>query len=71
MAASQQPNGHDVQQYNTHSPDLERRPTDAHLRNTTVNSFAWENITVTVKDTKTKQPKDLLQGVNGIVEAGT
>lgn len=70
MAAPHQHNGHYVQQQDTYSPDLERRPTDAHLRNTTVKNFAWQDITVTVKDTKTKQPKALLQGVSGIVNAG-
>ncbi|KAL5344855.1 hypothetical protein ACLOAV_010252 [Pseudogymnoascus australis] len=50
--------------------DVEKRGADVHLRNTTVKNFAWQNITVTVKDHKTKQPKDLLHGVNGIVRAG-
>lgn len=70
MAAPHQQNGHYVQQQDTYSPDLERRPTDAHLRNTTVKNFAWQDITVTVKDNKTKEPKALLQGVSGIVNAG-
>lgn len=42
----------------------------AHLSNESVHSFSWENVTVTVKDRSTKQPLDLLSGVNGIVEAG-
>ncbi|KFY34223.1 hypothetical protein V494_06956 [Pseudogymnoascus sp. VKM F-4513 (FW-928)] len=70
MAAPYQPNGHDIRQEDTYSPDLERRLTDAHLKNTTVKNFAWQDITVTVKDTKTKEPKALLQGVSGIVKAG-
>lgn len=71
MAAPYQPNGHYIQQQDTYSPDLERRPTDAHLRNTTVKNFAWQDINVTVKDTNTKQPKALLHNVSGIVNAGT
>ncbi|ORY00162.1 ATP-binding cassette transporter-like protein [Clohesyomyces aquaticus] len=42
----------------------------AHLTNTVIRSFGWENVTVTVKDRSTKQPKDILSGVNGIVKAG-
>ncbi|KAF2472557.1 ATP-binding cassette transporter-like protein [Lindgomyces ingoldianus] len=42
----------------------------AHLTNTAIRSFGWENVTVTVKDRSTKQPKDILSGVNGIVKAG-
>ena len=51
--------------------DVEKGATDyAHLANTTVHSFSWEDVVVTVKDRKTKQPLDILAGVNGIVEAG-
>jgi hypothetical protein len=42
----------------------------AHLTNTSIQSFSWDNITVTVKDRQTKQPKDILSGVNGIIKAG-
>jgi hypothetical protein len=54
----------------TFSVDVEERAADAHLQNTTVKNFVWQNITVTVKDHKTKQPKALLHGVNGVVMAG-
>lgn len=40
------------------------------LNNTTVRSFGWQGVTVTVKDRQTKRPKDILQGVNGVVKAG-
>ena len=43
---------------------------DSHLMNDTVKSFLWKDITVTVKDHKTKQPKAILDGVDGVVEAG-
>lgn len=43
----------------------------AHLTNTSVRSFSWENITVTVKDRHTRQPKDILSDVNGFVKAGS
>ncbi|KAJ4320367.1 hypothetical protein N0V94_003441 [Neodidymelliopsis sp. IMI 364377] len=38
--------------------------------NTSVHSFSWKDVTVTVKDRKTKQPLEILSGVDGIVEAG-
>lgn len=43
---------------------------DSQLMNDTVKNFLWKDVTVTVKDHKTKQPKAILQGVDGIVEAG-
>lgn len=42
----------------------------AHLTNTVIQSFSWDNVTVTVKDRQTKQPKDILSGVSGSVKAG-
>jgi len=58
---------------NHSSADVEKdgRNADyAHLTNDTVHSFAWENVTVTVKDRATKQPLDILSDVSGVVEAG-
>jgi hypothetical protein len=43
----------------------------AHLTNTAIRSFSWDDVTVTVKDRESKQPKDILSGVNGMVKAGT
>jgi hypothetical protein len=40
------------------------------LINTSVHTFGWKDVTVTVNDRHTKQPKDILQNVNGIVKAG-
>lgn len=52
--------------------DVEKGAADyAHLTNTTVHSFSWEDVTVSVKDRTTKQPLDILSGVDGVVEAGT
>jgi hypothetical protein len=42
----------------------------AHLTNASVQSYAWQDVTVTVKDRQTKKPKDILSGVSGIVYAG-
>lgn len=42
----------------------------AHLENSTVRSFSWRDVTVTVKDRRTKQPLEILAGVDGVVEAG-
>lgn len=65
-------NGHNIQSSQDASTvDLEKSAADVHLQNTTVKSFAWQNITAIVKDHKTKKPKALLDGVNGIVKAGT
>lgn len=43
---------------------------EAHLMNDTVKNFLWQDVTVTVKDHKTKQPKAILQAVDGLVHAG-
>lgn len=51
--------------------DIEQKPVDhAHMNNTTVHNFAWQKVTVTAKDRKTKQSKAILDGVDGFVEAG-
>lgn len=55
-------------QYNV---DIEQKAgDDAHLLNTTVRNFIWQDVTVTVKDNKTGEPKAILDGVEGIVKAG-
>ncbi|EDN99528.1 hypothetical protein SS1G_02382 [Sclerotinia sclerotiorum 1980 UF-70] len=43
---------------------------DEHLKNTTVRNLIWKNVTVTVKDYKTKEPKAILDDLSGVVEAG-
>ncbi|WXC65773.1 hypothetical protein SNK03_011561 [Fusarium graminearum] len=54
-----------------HSMDSEQRPVaEKHLVNTTIKNFTWSNATVTVKDRETKQPKAIVDDVQGIVEAG-
>ena len=51
--------------------DVEKNGGDyAHLTNTSIKSFGWEGISVTVKDRQTKQPKDILSSVNGMIKAG-
>jgi hypothetical protein len=42
----------------------------AHLTNHSIQSFAWKDVTVTVKDRHTKQPLQILAGVDGVVQAG-
>lgn len=44
---------------------------EAHLRNTTVRSISWRGVSVTVKDRETKQPKAIVDNVEGYVEAGS
>ncbi|KAF2993801.1 hypothetical protein E8E13_000644 [Curvularia kusanoi] len=51
--------------------DVEKGGADyAHLTNTDVRSFSWQDVVVTVKDRRSKQPLEILSGVDGIVEAG-
>ncbi|PHH66124.1 hypothetical protein CDD81_187 [Ophiocordyceps australis] len=40
------------------------------LQNTSVQNIAWQDVTLTVRDRRTKEPKALLDGVNGMVQAG-
>lgn len=42
----------------------------AHLINDTVNNLSWSNVSATVKDRQTKQPKAILSESSGYVEAG-
>ena len=55
------------------APDVEKG-TDtadfAHLTNDVVQSFSWQDVTVTVKDRASKQPLDILSNVSGVLEAG-
>lgn len=51
--------------------DLERHDSIGdHLDNTTVRSLSWHDVSVVVKDRKTKQPISILSAANGFVEAG-
>lgn len=51
--------------------DIEQCTVDnPQLMNNTVKNLIWKNVTVTVKDHKTKQPKTILDNVDGIIEAG-
>ncbi|KAK0621462.1 P-loop containing nucleoside triphosphate hydrolase protein [Bombardia bombarda] len=55
----------------TASVDVEKRAVaEAHLINTTVRNISWKGATVTVKDRETKLPKNIIENVEGIVEAG-
>jgi hypothetical protein len=55
----------------TFNVDIEQKALDdAHLLNNTVRNYSWSGASVVVKDHKTKQPKAILQGVDGVVEAG-
>ncbi|KAF9884887.1 hypothetical protein FE257_000954 [Aspergillus nanangensis] len=40
------------------------------LLNNTVQSFSWTDLTVTVKDRRTKQPRNLIDGSSGTVKQG-
>lgn len=43
---------------------------EEHLMNTTVQNISWKGITVTVTDRQTKQPKRLVDDLEGVVYAG-
>ena len=52
-------------------PDPEAgRSSESLLVNDIVKTFAWDSISVTVKDRATKKPKLILSGINGHVKAG-
>ncbi|RSL60850.1 hypothetical protein BHE90_007676 [Fusarium euwallaceae] len=62
-----------IDQYYLMEPimDLEERPVaEKHLFNTTVKNLTWRGVTVTVKDRETKEPKTIVDNVEGVVEAG-
>ena len=74
-SVSQSASGEDaIYQPVKHDPfsvDIEQKALDdAHLMNDTVRNFAWRGVTVVVKDHKTKEPKAILENVEGLVEAG-
>jgi hypothetical protein len=50
--------------------DVEKNADYAHLSNATVKSYAWENVSVTVKHRSTKQPTAILNKCSGVVNAG-
>jgi ABC-type multidrug transport system ATPase subunit len=51
--------------------DVERQTHDtSYLANEVVKSLSWSDVSVTVRDRDTKKPKQILQHVNGAVEAG-
>ncbi|KAE8163758.1 P-loop containing nucleoside triphosphate hydrolase protein [Aspergillus tamarii] len=49
--------------------DLERND-HQFLMNNTVESFTWDNLTVTVKDRRTKKPRNLIEGCSGTAHHG-
>ncbi|OJZ91929.1 hypothetical protein ASPFODRAFT_121450 [Aspergillus luchuensis CBS 106.47] len=50
--------------------DLERNEATSFFKNNTVNDFSWRDLTVTVKDRHTKQPRNLIDGISGSVQQG-
>jgi hypothetical protein len=50
--------------------DIEKNADYAHLSNSSVRSYAWENVSVAVKDRQTKQQRTILHQCNGVVNAG-
>ncbi len=57
--------------HNGFNVDLEQKAVyDAHLLNESIRNFIWQDVTVTVRDTKTKKQKAILDNVEGVVKAG-
>lgn len=53
------------------SSDTERQTSNEfYMFNDVVRSLSWSNVTLTVEDRSTKQPRDLISRVNGRVQAG-
>ncbi|THC95396.1 hypothetical protein EYZ11_005120 [Aspergillus tanneri] len=50
-------------------PDIEKNDYQF-LMNDTVTTFSWSDLTVTVKDSRTKHPHNLIDGSNGVVQQG-
>jgi hypothetical protein len=50
--------------------DLEHNAVHQFLMNDSVQSFSWNDLTVTVKDRRTKQPRNLIENINGDVQQG-
>lgn len=51
--------------------DVEQRGHDnSYLENQIVQSLSWKDVTVVVSDRETKQPKGILNAINGEVAAG-
>ncbi|TLD12721.1 uncharacterized protein PgNI_04482 [Pyricularia grisea] len=73
-----QPSDHRSDFHSQHASDLGKDGADvesssasgAHLLNTTVKSISWANVAVKVTDRDSKQPRLILDNVEGIVNAG-
>lgn len=51
--------------------DVEKTAGDyAHLTNTSISTFSWEDVSVTVKDRQSRKPKTILSNVSGTLKAG-
>lgn len=51
--------------------DVEQKSVDdAYLNNSTISTFAWQGINVTIKDRESSQPKAILENVEGYVNTG-
>ncbi|KAL3471932.1 P-loop containing nucleoside triphosphate hydrolase protein [Aspergillus californicus] len=53
-----------------HTRDLEHDAGHRFLMNHSVQSFSWSDLTVTVKDRRTKEPRNLVDGINGGARQG-
>lgn len=52
--------------------DTERNQSEqGFLLNESISHISWQQLTVTVKDRQTKEPKDLIRDVSGSIGRGT
>lgn len=61
---------HDTPPTGSSTRDLERNDTNDFLMNNTVHDFTWSGLTVSVKDRKTKQRRNLIEDISGNVQQG-
>lgn len=64
--------GDDASGSKTGSPDLDLERNEARhfLMNGSVSQFSWSGLNVTVKDRRTKEPRDLIHDISGDVQQG-
>lgn len=61
---------HDQMSANASSDTERQKGHEFYMFNDIVHSLSWSNITLTVEDRSTKQPKSLISNVSGSIEGG-
>lgn len=63
-------NGNNIQEENFIIDVEDKATVNSYLLNNSVQHLTWNRVTVTVKDHKTKEPKAILDNIDGIAKAG-